>query len=238
MSTGHDERMRRWRLALGAADGTGVPLAGDDARIDSALGAVYDSEEDAGLPPAGPRRAGLAASAPGVARWLGDIRTFFPVSVVQVIQKDAIERLGLTRLLLEPELLDAVEPDVHLVGALLSLSRVIPEQARESARTVVRTVTRDLERRLAQRTRSAVTGALNRAGRTSRPRRPADVDWDRTIRANLRHYLPRHRTVVPERLVGYARKQQAVARDVILCLDQSGSEIGRASCRERVLYTV
>jgi len=28
---------------------------------------------------------------------------------------------------------------------------------------------------------------------------------------------------VPERLIGYARKQQAVARDVILCLDQSGS---------------
>jgi Mg-chelatase subunit ChlD len=158
-----------------------------------------------------------------VARWLGDIRTYFPASVVQVMQKDAIERLGLTRLLLEPEMLDAVEPDVHLVGTLLSLSRVMPEQARESARAVVRTVTRDLERRLAQRTRSAVTGALNRASRTSRPRRPADIDWDRTIRANLRNYLPEQRTVVPERLVGYARKQQAVARDVILCLDQSGS---------------
>jgi Mg-chelatase subunit ChlD len=99
----------------------------------------------------------------------------------------------------------------------------MPEQARESARAVVRAVTRDLERRLAQRTRSAVTGALNRASRTSRPRRPADIDWDRTIRANLRNYLPEQRTVVPERLVGYARKQQAVARDVILCLDQSGS---------------
>src|SRR5208282_4729753 len=102
-------------------------------------------------------------------------------------------------------------------------SRVIPEQARESARTVVRAVTSDLERRLAQRTRSAVTGALNRASRTNRPRRPADIDWDRTIRANLRNYLPEQRTVVPERLVGYARKRQAVERDVIVCLDQSGS---------------
>ncbi|HEY6294625.1 MAG TPA: VWA domain-containing protein, partial [Streptosporangiaceae bacterium] len=169
------------------------------------------------------RQGGFGASAPRVARWLGDIRTFFPVSVVQVMQKDAIDRLGLTQLLLEPEMLAAVEPDVHLVGTLLSLSRVIPEQAKESARAVIRTVTSDLERRLAQRTRSAVTGALNRAGRTSRPRRPADIDWDRTIRANLRHYLPRYRTIVPARLVGYARKQQAVARDVILCLDQSGS---------------
>jgi Mg-chelatase subunit ChlD len=226
VSAGHDERMRRWRLVLGAADVRGdaeVPLAGDDARIDAALGALYDSDQRAGLQAAGQRQAGLGASAPRVARWLGDIRAYFPVSVVQVMQKDAIERLGLTRLLLEPEVLDAVEPDVHLVGVLLSLRRVIPEQARESARAVIRTVTADLEGRLAQRTRSAVTGALNRASRTSRPRRPADVDWDRTIRANLRNYLPRHRTVVPERLIGYARKQQAVARDVILCLDQSGS---------------
>jgi Mg-chelatase subunit ChlD len=229
MSIGHDERMRRWRLVLGAADGTGVPLSGADARIDAALGALYDSDSDSdseasgGLQRAGKRQAGLGASAPRVARWLGDIRTFFPVSVVQVMQKDAIERLGLTRLLLEPEMLDAVEPDVHLVGTLLSLSRVLPEQARESARAVVRTVTSDLERQLAQRTRSAVTGALNRASRTNRPRRPADIDWDRTIRANLRNYQPQHRTVVPQRLVGYVRKQQAVARDVIVCLDQSGS---------------
>jgi len=216
--------MRRWRLVLGGADdGTGTTLGGDDARVDAALSALYDSDEAGEARPGHRRGSGLGASAPRVARWLADIRTFFPVSVVQVMQSDAIERLGLTRLLLEPEMLDAIEPDVHLVGTLLSLSRVIPEQARESARAVVRAVTRELERRLAQRTRSAVAGALNRASRTSRPRRPADIDWDRTIRANLRNYQPSHRTVVPERLVGYARKQQAVARDVILCLDQSGS---------------
>jgi Mg-chelatase subunit ChlD len=226
MTTGPEERMRRWRLILGGADdGTGTSLGGDDARIDAALSALYDSDADQGSPSqtGGQRGSGLAASAPRVARWLGDIRTFFPVSVVQVMQKDAIERVGLTRLLVEPEMLDAVEPDVHLVGTLLALSRVIPEQARESARAVVRTVTADLERRLAQRTRSAVAGALNRANRTSRPRRHGDIDWDRTIRANLRNYLPRQRTIVPERLIGYARKQQAVARDVIICLDQSGS---------------
>jgi len=226
MTTGPQERMRRWRLILGGGDdGTGTLLGGDDARIDAALSALYDSDADQGSSSQTGRQrgSGLAASVPRVARWLSDIRTFFPVSVVQVMQKDAIERVGLTRLLLEPEMLDAVEPNVHLVGTLLSLSRVIPEQARESARAVVRTVTTDLERRLAQPTRSAVAGALNRASRTSRPRRHADIDWDRTIRANLRNYLPRQRTIVPERLIGYARKQQAVARDVIICLDQSGS---------------
>ncbi|QKW40719.1 VWA domain-containing protein [Actinomadura sp. NAK00032] len=217
--------MRRWRLVLGGerADGTGVSLTGDDARMDGALEKLYGGGGDEGRPRPGRRSAGLGDSAPSVARWLGDIREYFPSSVVQVMQKDAIERLDLTRLLLEPEMLDAVEPDVHLVGTLLSLNRVMPDRARESARAVVRAVVRDLERRLAQRTRSAVGGALDRSARVLRPRRLADVDWERTIRANLRHYLPEHGTLVPERLIGYGRRRQAVKRDVVLAVDQSGS---------------
>jgi Mg-chelatase subunit ChlD len=215
------ERMRRWRLVLGGGDdGTGVALGGDDIGVDNALSALYNTP---GGPGSGTERAGgLGASAPSVARWLGDIRGYFPSTVVQVMQADAIERLNLTRLLLEPEMLRAVEPDVHLVGTLLSLNRVMPERAREAAREVVATVVADLERRIAQKTKTAVTGALNRAARTNRPRH-RDIDWDRTIRANLRHYQPGHRTLVPERLVGYGRRTSAVQRDVVLCVDQSGS---------------
>ncbi|MEU7914439.1 VWA domain-containing protein [Microbispora bryophytorum] len=210
---GEDERLRRWRLVLGgAAEGT---LEGADARMDAALTALYDGQERRG--------AGLGASAPRVARWLGDIREYFPAGVVQVMQKDAVERLDLTRLLLEPEMLEAVEPDVHLVGTLLSLGRLLPERARESARAVVRTVVRELEARLTRRTLTAVSGALDRSARTHRPRRAAEVDWNRTIRANLRNYLPERKTVVPSRLVGYARGQRAVQREVVLAVDQSGS---------------
>src|SRR5690606_99660 len=146
-----------------------------------------------------------------------------PSSVVQVMQKDAIERLDLTRMLLEPGMLDAGEPDDHLVVTLLSLNRVMPDRARESSRAVVRKVVGEAERRLAQRTRSVVGGALDGSARVLRPRRLADVDWERTIRANLRHYLPEHGTLVPERLIGFGRRQQAVKRDVILAIDQSGS---------------
>lgn len=222
-ATPEDDRLRRWRLVLGGgrADGTGVTLAGDDARIDGALEKLYGAAGEEGR--SRRRGAGLGDSAPSVARWLGDIREYFPSSVVQVMQKDAIERLDLTRMLLEPEMLDAVEPDVHLVGTLLSLNRVMPDRARESARAVVRKVVGELERRLAQRTRSAVGGALDRSARVLRPRRLADVDWERTIRANLRHYRPEHGTLVPERLIGFGRRQQAVKRDVILAIDQSGS---------------
>jgi Mg-chelatase subunit ChlD len=157
-----------------------------------------------------------------VARWLGDIRTYFPSSVVRVMQRDAIDRLGLATLLMEPEMLEAVEADVHLVGTLLTLHEAMPERTKETARADVRTVVEDLEKRLAARTRSALTGALDRSARVSRPRHH-DIDWNRTIAANLKHYLPEHRTVVPERLVGYGRASRSVRKEVVLCVDQSGS---------------
>jgi Mg-chelatase subunit ChlD len=218
---GDDERLRRWRLALGGGedgDGTGAQLAGDDIGIDAALAALYEVGERE----PGERRGGLGASAPRVARWLGDIRRYFPSTVVQVMQADAIERLDLNRLLFEPEMLAAVEPDVHLVGTLLALNRVMPAQAREAAREVIARVVAELERRVVQRLRTAVTGALNRAARVERPRHH-DIDWDKTIRANLRHYQPAYRTVIPHRLIGYGRYGEAVQRDVVLCVDQSGS---------------
>jgi Mg-chelatase subunit ChlD len=218
-----DERSRRWRLVLGgAADESLGELGGNEAAMDAAMAALYDSGSADGEGSRRQRSAGLGASAPQVARWLGDIREYFPSTVVQIMQSDAIERLNLTSLLLEPEMLDAVEPDVHLVGTLLSLNRVMPDQTKDVARQVVRKVVDDLERRIANKTKAAVTGALNRATRINRPRH-ADIDWDRTIRLNLKHYQPEYRTIVPERLVGYGRRTTAVQRDVILCVDQSGS---------------
>ncbi|CAM5427458.1 VWA domain-containing protein [Streptomyces parvulus] len=217
-----EERLRRWRLVLGGdpADGTGHPLTGRDAAMDKALNALYGKET---APRGGrDRAAGLGGSAPAVARWLGDIRTYFPSSVVQVMQRDAIDRLGLATLLLEPEMLEAVEPDVHLVGTLLSLNQAMPETTKETARAVVRKVVEDLEKRLAARTRATLTGALDRSARVTRPRH-RDIDWHRTISANLRHYLPEYRTVVPERLVGHGRASRSVGREVVLCVDQSGS---------------
>jgi VWA domain containing CoxE-like protein len=108
------------------------------------------------------------------------------------------------------------------VTTLLALNRAIPQRSRETARAVVRKVVDELEQRLAAPTRQAVTGALHKAARTRRPRHN-DIDWPRTIEANLRHYQPEYRTVIPERLIGYGRRSPQVLREVILCIDESGS---------------
>jgi Mg-chelatase subunit ChlD len=226
---GEDERLRRWRLLLGSSAQASLccgTLGADDAAMDGALAALYGGGGGSAYGGQGGRSAsrlgGLGGSSPKVARWLGDIRQYFPSTVVQVMQQDAIERLNLRELLFEKEMLETVTPDVHLVGTLLSLSKVMPETTKATARIVVAKVVAQIEKRIKDRTRSAVTGALNRAARTRRPK-PRDIDWNRTIAANLAHYVPSHRTVIPERLVGYGRSQQVAARDIVLAIDQSGS---------------
>jgi Mg-chelatase subunit ChlD len=216
------ERLRRWRLVLGSeAENLEVGLSPDDQRRDGALGALYEGGLGGVAPRDGQRFGGRGASAPSVARWLGDIRTYFPSSVVRIMQQDAIERLDLRRLLLEPELLEAVEPDVQLVSQLVSLGSAMPTKTRDTARQVVRKVVEDLERRLANPLRQAVSGALNRSVVTRRPR-PRDIDWDRTIRRNLKHYQPELKTIIPEVLLGHGRRRSSL-RDVIIAVDQSGS---------------
>lgn len=209
------ERQRRWRLAIGE---DASQLSEKDQRVSAALGALYESSSQR------KGRGGLGASAPRVSRWLGDIREFFPTPVVQVIQKDALERLNLKSLMLEPEFLSTLEADVHLVADLISLRSAIPEKTKETARMVVRKVVNELLARLEYKTVEIVGGAINRAQRTRRPRH-ADIDWGRTILANLRHYQHEHRTVVPETLVGYQRRARTRANldHIMLCVDQSGS---------------
>ena len=208
-----EEYLKRWRLILGGneADGTGITLTQEEQRIDQSLEAVYNSD----------RRGGLGSSAPKVSRWLGDIREFFPQTVVQVIQRDAIKRLNITSLLTEKEMLETVVPDVHLVATLMSLSRVIPEKNKEMARQVVRKVVDELLRKLSAPTQQAVTGALNRSARRRNPRYN-EIDWKTTITKNLKNYQPEYKTIIPEVRIGYGRKRKAM-KDIVLCLDQSGS---------------
>jgi predicted metal-dependent peptidase len=137
------------------------------------------------------------------------------------MQKDALDRLDLKQMLFEPELLQTIEPDVHLVSQLLALKNILPTKTKDTARIVVQRVVDELKRKLEQPTRQAVLGSLNRATRNRRPRHN-EIDWNRTIHANLKHYQPEYRTIIPETRIGFGRKRSSL-RDIILCVDQSGS---------------
>jgi hypothetical protein len=227
MTTALDpEQLRRWRLILGkdaqaAIDGMGGhALSIGDAEMDDALAAIYDEVPDEGAPKE--RAAGLGGSAPRLAKWLGDIRTYFKEDVVSVIQADAIERKGMTQLLFEPETLKSVQPNVQLVGTLMALKGRIPERTKETARMVVAAVVEEVKKQLEQRLRQAVLGALNRRQHSPLPSAAA-IDWKWTIGRNLKNYHPTLGTIVPERVYFHSRAQKSNAWTVIVDMDQSGS---------------
>lgn len=204
---------QRWRLILGrAADPeAGIPLQGDAKGMDKVLEALYDSG----------REGGLGRSSPRINRWLGDIRKYFPTSMVQLMQRDALDRLDLKRMLLEPELLETVVPDVHLVSTLLTLKEALPDETRETARSVIRKIVEELEDRLRLPMQQALRGSLNRASRKLRPRHQ-EINWHRTILKNLKHYQPDYQTIIPAELIGHGRRRHGL-KEVFLLVDQSGS---------------
>jgi len=208
-----ENHIRKWRLILGGNqnDGTGFHLVDLDQKMDQAMEALYDSD----------RKGSLGPSSPNVNRWLGDIRNFFPSSVVKVMQQDALKRLNLTSMLLEKEMLENVEPEVHLVATLMMLSHLIPNKTKDAARQVVKKVVDELMKKLYQPTQQAIIGSLNRSTRNRRPRHH-EINWHATILKNLKHYQPEYKTIIPEIRIGYGKRRRSL-KDVVLCLDQSGS---------------
>jgi len=208
-----EETVLKWRLILGrpADPDDAVQLSQMQQGMDAALDLLYNEE----------RKSGLGNSSPRINRWLKDIRQYFPTSIVQLLQKDALERLGLKRMLLEPELLETIVPDIDLAATILSLNQILPEQTRETARKVVRQVVEELEKKLRQPMQQAIQGSLHRAVRNYHPKHN-EINWHQTIRKNLKHYQPDYQTIIPERLVGFGRKGQHL-KNVILLIDQSGS---------------
>jgi len=197
----------------GQGDGEGPELTEAEQNIDQALDAIYN--------PGDQSKGDLSKSSPRLAQWLGEVRNYFPNSMVQIIQRDAIRRMNLLQLLGEPEMIDNVVPDVNLAATILSISKSIPEKNREAARAIVRKVAEQLSEKLYVPLSQAISGAINRAVRKRNPKL-RDIDWNATILKNLRHYQPEYRTIIPETRIGFAHKRREL-RDVIICLDQSGS---------------
>jgi len=218
-----EQKHRRWRLILGQdADAKlGSPaLSSGESAIDMALSAIYDGtgKQSGG----GKRSAGLGASSPNLAKWLGDVRNLFPSDIVSVIQSDAIERKGLTKLLVEPETLANIKPDISMVGVIMALKGQIPEKSKDAARELVRAVVDEIKKRLEQDLRQAVTGALNKKEHSPIPNL-AGTDWKRTITRNLKNYDKGRKKIVPERFYFYERRKKSKEWTVILDIDQSGS---------------
>ena len=230
--------LARWRLILGKSaeeplqqmgNCTGQSiLGGDQLELDEALEAIYSGDEldkdewESGDKRVGPHGAVKGRTFPKVAKWLDQIRNFFPKDVVVLLQKDAIERRGLKQLLFEPEIMANIEPSLDLAATVLAMKNMVPEKAKSAARDLVRKVVEDVRKRLESQFVQAIRGALQR-NRHSPFRSLPNLDWPRTIRRNIRNYQPELGTIIPEHLSFFSRQQRQNQWNIIIAMDQSGS---------------
>ena len=236
------DALLRWRLALGpeverAAPQRGLGGLARRARGSGGMGGG-EGEGGGGLPelaeleeldralefPYGPT-SGKGGSAPYIPKWLGSIRRFFGQETVALMQKDAIERKGITQLLFEPETMPLLEKNVELVTLLISAKGMIPDKAKEAAREIVREVVEELRKKLESAVRTAVYGALRKDRHSPIPVL-RNLDWQRTIRTNLKGWDRERQVLIPERIHFWANQRRHHEWDVVLAVDQSGSMAG------------
>jgi VWA domain containing CoxE-like protein len=229
--------LARWRLILGKSAEDSLQkmgncvgqsiLGGDQCELDEALEAVYSGDEieqdEWEAPMDGrPHGAVKGRTFPRVAKWLDQIRSFFPKDVVVLIQKDAIERRGLKELLFEPEIMANVEPSLDLAATVLAMKNMVPEKAKSAARDLVRKVVEEVRKRLESQFTQAIRGALQR-NRHSPFRSLPNLDWPRTIRRNIKNFNTELQTIIPEQISFFSRQQRQNQWNIIIAMDQSGS---------------
>lgn len=234
----NEEQLKRWRLILGkdsqeslaGMSPVGCSLSAEQLEMDEALEALYAGDADQEIsrsewesPTEGrPHGTVKGRAMPRVARWLDQIRNFFPKDIVVLLQQDAIERRGMKELLFEPEIMAKVEPSLDLAAAVLELKNMVPEKAKHAARDLVRRVVEELRKKLESSFAQAIRGSLDRRQHSAFRSLP-NLDWPRTIRRNLKNYNSTVKTIIPEEISFFRRRHRQNEWNVIIAMDQSGS---------------
>ena len=222
-----NDRLRRWRLILGSEAqkrmegmGDGPNLSQEDLMMDMALDAIYNRDMKFGFGGG----AGKGASSPQISRWLGDVRTLFDKDLVKIIQSDAMERCGLKQLIFEPELLENIEPDMHMASMILTLKDQIPKKSKENAREFIRKIVEQINALLETDLKRAVTASINRKLHSPIPSASA-LDFQTTIRKGIKDYNTKLKKIIPQKYYFFERSATTAANKytVILDIDQSGS---------------
>jgi len=220
----------RWRLVLGKyADqrlqqqgGSGQGLAGGYGRMDRALEYLYGREyQGRGL-----RKefapGSLDPSQLTLVNWIGEVRELFPADTVEVIEKHALERYGLTELVTDPQTLERLQPNQQLLRTLLMLRGHLQGEVLNVARRIIRQVIEEIRRKLESEVRQTLAGRLNRF-RHSPMAIAQNFDARGTVRRNLKHFDRDRRQLVVEQVRFFERNTRRLPWDIILCIDQSGS---------------
>ncbi|HEX9997053.1 MAG TPA: VWA domain-containing protein [Abditibacterium sp.] len=225
------QRQIRWRLVMGkgAEDVLGgIPDEWEER--DEALSFLYDREYGPGRDVRGGGGGGggkgtgsLDESQLTVPDWINRVHELFPQSVVERVERDALERYGLEEMVTNPDLLRRAQPSPTLLKAVLRTKHLMNQEVLTLARDLVRRVVSELMEKLASEIQTPFGGALDRRRRSHLPI-AKNFDALTTIRRNLRYYDPESGKIGVQTPYFYSRvRRHAEKWQIIILVDQSGS---------------
>lgn len=221
------EKVNKWRLMLGRYADSQLPFGEGSDRLqamDNVLDYLYSREygEDEGVRSPRELEGGLGGSRLTVSKWINEINRLFPKETIEVLEKQALDRYGMTELLTDESVLEKLEPNRELLKLILQLKGMMSPRVLQAAKEIVRKVVEELRKKLEQEIQQSLTGRIDKNQESALPV-ARNLDMKKTILRNLKHYDREKRRLVLEKVYFYARVRQQTTWNVVIAVDESGS---------------
>ncbi|MCI8541737.1 VWA domain-containing protein [Acetatifactor aquisgranensis] len=219
------EILNRWRLVLGKYASGQIPFSSGNLNymdMENVLDYLYSREYGEEQEVRRDRAGGSDGSQLTVPYWLHEIKRLFPRRTVEVLERHALEKYGMTELLTDPDVLRKLEPNKELLKTILELKHMMKGEVLSLAREIVRKVAEEIARKLEQEVRLSFFGQINR--NASSPVKSArNLDMKKTIRMNLKNYDNERQQIVLKNVYFNSRMKKYNQWRVVICVDESGS---------------
>lgn len=221
------EIMNRWRLVLGKYASEQISFSAGDRTLnymdmENVLDFLYSREYGEDQEIRKDRRGGSEGSQLTVPDWLHQVKRLFPKRTVEVLERHALEKYGMTELLTDPDVLRRLEPNKELLKTILELKHMMKGEVLSLAREIVRKVAQEIAKKLEQEVRLSFFGQINR--NASSPVKSArNLDIKKTIRMNLKNYDRHRQQLVLKNVYFNSRMKKYNQWRVVICVDESGS---------------
>lgn len=222
------EILNRWRLVLGKYSSEqisfsegGVGLMGMEEVLDYLYSKEYGEEQELRED----RKGGSEGSRLTVPGWLHKMKKLFPKRTVEIMERHALEKYGMTELLTDPDVLRKLEPNKELLKTILELKHMMKGEVLTLAREIVKKVAEEITKKLEKEVRASFFGQINR--NASSPVKSArNLDIKKTIRMNLKNYdknSGEDGQLILKNVYFNSRMKKYNQWRVIICVDESGS---------------
>ena len=223
--------VNRWRLILGSYSGNSLSFNGsiDDLRqfhdMEQLLDYLYSKAQGDDVRETEDRSGGTEKSNLMAAEWITKVRELFPKQTAEVLESHALEKFNMTELLADKEILERMTPDINLLKTVLQLKHLMKGDVLKTAEQIADKVAKELSKKIENDVKRAISGQLDRNS-SSAVRSARNLDFQKTIRRNLKNYDRDSNQLIIKDLYFSNRIKKYNNKRVIIAIDESGSMLG------------